>query len=119
MHQKPLAGSSLSTDHHPCSCTAYLIFTFFAETPLPQLLLWLLLMSAVARLHMGFNQAAEIIAAVSIKLQAAIIRQVPNFIKVIQQAAASGSGALICQPEPGPWHPSQLRQWPQLAMGSC
>lgn len=78
----------------------------FLQAPLLQLLLLLLM---VARLHMSFDQAADIEAAVRIQVQAPIVREVFNSIKVIQQAAAGGSGALIGQPEPWPGHPSELR----------
>ena len=79
--------------------------TILLQAPPAQLLL-LLLLSLVTRLQMSFNQAAD--AAVNIQMQATIIRKVFNGIEVIQQATAGGSGALICQPEPWPWHPSEL-----------
>ena len=78
----------------------------FLRSPLAQLLLLLLLM--VTRLHVSFDQAADAEIAVNIQVQATIVREVFNSIKVIQQATASGSWALVCQPEPWPWLPSEL-----------
>ena len=77
----------------------------FAQAPFMQLLLQLMWLAA--RLNMGFDQAAAAVVII-IKVHAAVIREVLRSIEIIQQAAASGSRPLVCQPEPWPRHPSQL-----------